>query len=157
MPSCSEKNIAISATLATLASGQFVFMIHNIHTERHTHTDRRKGNQHTWQISSCHVIIAEMAVFNVAGYLIEDRRRGLQLLLPHEDNIPNKFIILKERHIQTRKPYQLPGWTKNSSYYIIVSRSGIELTTSRLHSFIMAKVSHSVMEAVSCMGSVIKV
>ena len=34
--------------------------------------------------------IAEMAVFNMAGYLI--------------------------RHIQMRKPYQLPGWTKNSSY-----------------------------------------
>ena len=51
-----------------------------------------------------------MAVFNVAGY-------GLQLLLPHDDNIPNKFRILKGRHIQMRKPYQLPGWTKNSSYY----------------------------------------
>ena len=52
-----------------------------------------------------------------------------------------------------RKPYQLPGWTKNSSYYI-VPRSGIEPTTSRLHNFIMAKVSHalnhSAMEAVSC-------
>ena len=50
------------------------------------------------------IIIAEMAVFNVAGYFIED-------------NIPNKFRILKGRHIQMRKPYQLPGWTKNSSYY----------------------------------------
>ena len=35
-----------------------------------------------------------------AGYLVEKRRR-----------------ILKERHIRMRKPYQLPGWTKNSSYY----------------------------------------
>ena len=43
-----------------------------------------------------------------------------------------------------RKPYQLPAWTKNSSYYnYIVPRSGIELTTSHLHSFIMAKVSHA--------------
>ena len=33
------------------------------------------------------------------------------------DNIPNKFRILKERYIQMRKPYQSPGWTKNSSYY----------------------------------------
>ena len=41
-----------------------------------------------------------------------------------------------------RKPYQLPGWTKNSSYYS-APRSGIELTTSRLHSFIVAKVSHT--------------
>ena len=40
----------------------------------------------------------------------------------HGDNIPNKFRILKERHIQMRKPYQLTGWTKNSSY-IIVPRS----------------------------------
>ena len=39
------------------------------------------------------------------------------LLLPHEDNILNKFRILKERHIQMRKPYQVPGWTKNSPYY----------------------------------------
>ena len=70
---------------------------------------------------------------------------------PHGDNILNKFRILKERHIQMRKPYQLPGWTENSSYYI-VPRSGLELTTSRLHSFIVAKVSHalthSAMEAV---------
>ena len=28
-----------------------------------------------------------------------------------EDNMP------QERHIRMRKPYQLPGWTKNSSYY----------------------------------------
>ena len=51
-----------------------------------------------------------------------------------------------------RKPYLLPGWTKNSSW----DRSGIELTTSRLRSyiiiFIVAKVSHalnhSAMEAI---------
>ena len=45
-----------------------------------------------------------------------------------------------------RKPYQLPGWTKNSSY-CIVPRSGIELTTSRLHSFIVAKVSHALIHS----------
>ena len=72
------------------------------------------------------IIITEMAVLYVAGYLIEER------LLIYEDNISNKFRILKERHIQMRKPYQLPGWTKNSSYYIVL-RSGIEL-----NSFIMA-------------------
>ena len=54
------------------------------------------------------------------------------LLLPHKDNIPNKFIILRETHIQTIKPYHLPG-----------ARSGLELKTSRLHSFIMANVSHA--------------
>ena len=41
-----------------------------------------------------------------------------------------------------RKPYRLPGWTKNSSYYS-APRSGIELTTSRLHNFIVAEVSHA--------------
>ena len=41
-----------------------------------------------------------------------------------------------------RKPYQLPSWIKNSSYYI-VPRSGFKLTTSRLHSFIMAEVTHA--------------
>ena len=58
-----------------------------------------------------------MAVFNVTGYLIEERRRWPVITASHEDNIPNKFRILKDRHIQKRKPYQLPGWTKNSSYY----------------------------------------
>ena len=88
-----------------------------------------------------HIIIAEMTVFNVAGYLIEERRRWPVITASHGDNIPNKFRILKERHIQMRKPYQLPIWTKNS--YYIVPRSGIELTTSRLHSFTVAKVSHA--------------
>ena len=60
------------------------------------------------------IIIAQTAVFNVAGYLIEERRRWPVIT---GDNIPNKFRILKERHIQMRKAYQLPGWTKNSSYY----------------------------------------
>ena len=92
------------------------------------------------------IIIAEMAVFNVAGKV------QMACFHDNEDNIPNKFRILKERHIQMRKPYQLPGWTKDSSYYI-VPRLGFKLTTSRLHSFIMAKVSHahnhSAMEALS--------
>ena len=35
------------------------------------------------------------------------------LMLPHEDDILNKFEIWNERHLQVRKPYQLPGWTKN--------------------------------------------
>ena len=39
-----------------------------------------------------------MAVFNVAGYLIAERRRWLVIYcFPHEDNIPNKLRILKER------------------------------------------------------------
>ena len=39
-------------------------------------------------------------------------------MLPHDDNILNKFRILKEGRSRMRKPYQLTGWTsKNSSYY----------------------------------------
>ena len=63
------------------------------------------------------IIIAEMAVFNVAGYLIEEQRRWPVITASPRDNIPNKFRILKERLIEMRKPYQLPCWTKNSSYY----------------------------------------
>ena len=37
MPNCSEKNIAISPKLATLASGQILLMIHR-QTDRHTRT-----------------------------------------------------------------------------------------------------------------------
>ena len=66
-----------------------------------------------------------MAVFNMAGCPIEERRRWPVITASHEDNIPNKFRILKGRHIQMRK------------------YTGIELTTSRLHNFIMAKVSHA--------------
>ena len=87
-----------------------------------------------------------MAVFNVAGYLIEERRRWSAITASHEDNIPNKFRILKERHIQIKKPYQfqLSGWTKNSSYYsVLVGDRPHDLKTSRLHSFIMTKVSHA--------------
>ena len=62
------------------------------------------------------------------------------LPLPHEDNIPSEFRILKERHIQMRE-YQLVGLKTRPT---IVPRSGFELTTSRLHSFIVAKVSHAI-------------
>ena len=53
--------------------------------------------------------MAGMAVFNVAGYLIEERRRWPVITASHEDNILNKFRIWKERHVQMRKPYQSPG------------------------------------------------
>ena len=81
-----------------------------------------------------------MAVFNVAGYLIEERRRWSAITASHEDNIPNKFRILKERHIQMKKTYrfQLSKNQTSSSCLVgpknhptIVSRSGIDLTTSR--------------------------
>ena len=57
------------------------------------------------------------------------------VLLPHEDNIPNKFRILKESRIQMRKPHQLPGWTKHASYYSApVGERTHALPPSRLHS-----------------------
>ena len=67
-------------------------------------------------------------VFNVAGYLIEGKRRWLAInrMLPHEDNILNKFRIRKERHIRMRKQYQMPGWTK----HILYSPTVFELTTA---------------------------
>ena len=56
--------------------------------------------------------------FYVAGYLIEERRRWPVFTASHEDNVINKFRILKERHVQMRKPYQSRGRVKNSFYYI---------------------------------------
>ena len=35
--------------------------------------------------------------------------RGKAQMILHEDNVLNKFRILKERHVQMRKPYQSPG------------------------------------------------
>ena len=59
-----------------------------------------------------------MAVFfNVAGYVIEERRRWPVITASDTRTtfqINSEF--LKERHI-LRKPYQLFGWTKNSSCY----------------------------------------
>ena len=60
----------------------------------------------------------------------------------YRDNIPNKLQILKERHIQMRKPYQLQ-LVGLKTHPTIVPRSGFKLTTSRLHNVIMAKVSHA--------------
>ncbi len=57
-------------------------------------------------------------MFNVAGYLMEERRRWPVITASHEDNVLNKFRIWKERHVQMRKPYQSPGRMKNSSYYM---------------------------------------
>ena len=53
------------------------------------------------------MIIEEITVFNVAGYLM--MQMACNLMLPHEDNVLNKFRNWKERHIRVRKPYQLPG------------------------------------------------
>ena len=51
-------------------------------------------------------------------------------MLPHEDNVLNKFRIWKERHIQMRenRSSHLVGWTTHPT---ILPRPGIELTTSR--------------------------
>ena len=57
--------------------------------------------------------MAGMAVFYVAAYLIEERRMWPVITASHEDNALNKFRILKERHVQMRKPNQSPGRMKN--------------------------------------------
>ena len=51
-------------------------------------------------------------------------------MLPHEDNVLNKFRIWKERHIQMRenRTSHLVGWKTHPT---ILPRSGFELTTSR--------------------------
>ena len=41
--------------------------------------------------------------FNVVGYVIDESRDRLSFLLPHEDNVLNKFRIGKERPIQMRE------------------------------------------------------
>ena len=38
-----------------------------------------------------------MAVFYVAGYLIEERRRWPVITASHEDNVLNKFRIFKAK------------------------------------------------------------
>ena len=53
--------------------------------------------------------MAGMAVFYVAGYLIEERRRWPVITASPRGHVLNKFRILKERHVQMRKPYQSPG------------------------------------------------
>ena len=60
----------------------------------------------------------KVVFFNVAGYLIEERRRCPVITLPHEDNALHKCRMWKERHVQMRKRYQSPVRIKNSSYYI---------------------------------------
>ena len=67
-------------------------------------TVRVSGRRRSLELSQCTddldnnhkiIIAAEMAVFNVAVNLVEGSRRWpvYNLLLPHEDNIPNKFRI----------------------------------------------------------------
>ena len=42
--------------------------------------------------------MAEWQLDNVAGYLIEERRRWPIINASHEDNVLNKLRIWKERH-----------------------------------------------------------
>ena len=82
-----------------------------------------------------------MAVFNVAGYLIEAQ-------MACNYCFPNGTIIF-----QINSEFWKEGifrWENRTSCLVglkthptIVPRSGIELTTSRLHSFIVARVSHA--------------
>ena len=49
-------------------------------------------------------VLVLVLVRNVAGYLIRGEAQvAYNLMLPHEDNVLNKFRIWKERHIQMRE------------------------------------------------------
>ena len=54
--------------------------------------------------------MAGMAVF-LRGWLPHRGKAQMacNYCFPHEDNVLNKFRIVKERHVQMRKPYQSPG------------------------------------------------
>ena len=57
-------------------------------------------------------------VFNVAGCLISGRRRwSVTYTSPRGLRILKKSRIWNRRAFQERKPYQFPGWMKNSPYY----------------------------------------
>ena len=70
-------------------------------------------------------------MFNVAGYLIEEKRRWPIITASPEDNVLNQFRIWKDRHVQMRET-RTSHRMKNSSYYVL-PRSGIELTTPLGH------------------------
>ena len=56
--------------------------------------------------------------FNVAGCLIRGRRRwSVTYTSPRGPRISEFFRIWNRRAFQERKPYQFPGWMKNSPYY----------------------------------------
>ena len=57
-------------------------------------------------------------VINVAGCLIRGRRRwSVSYTSPRGLRISEFFRIWNRRAFQERKPYQFPGWMKNSPYY----------------------------------------
>ena len=49
--------------------------------------------------------MAEWQLFNVAGYLIEEKRSWPIITAsgPHEDNVLNKFRIWKERQMREKR------------------------------------------------------
>ena len=77
----------------------------------------------------------------MAGYLIEERRRWTVIT---EDNVLNKFRILKERHVQMRKPYQSPGHDEKLILLNIIAPVG-DWTHDLPHTVAsnMVKVSHA--------------
>ena len=64
------------------------------------------------------IIMAEIAVtFNGLATTNEGDAYGLQFTTSPRGLILNKCRIYNRWHIQRRKPCQLPGWMKNSTYY----------------------------------------
>ena len=83
-----------------------------------------------------------MSVFNVAGYLIAERRKW-----PVIDCFPTGTIVKINSEFWKKGTFR---WENRTSCLVwlkthpaIVPRSGIELTTSRLRSFTVAEVSHA--------------
>ena len=96
----------------------------------------------------------------MAGYLIEERRRWPVITASHEDNVLNKFRILKERHVQMRKPYQSPGQDEKLILLYCPGRGLNSRPPAHLASN-MVKVSHalnhSATEAVCKLGKLFPV
>ena len=104
----------------------------------------RHRSRHVIIIIIIIIIIAEMVVFNMAGYLVEERRRW-----PVITASPRRQLIF-QMHSELWWKKGAFGWENRTSCLVgpkthptIVPRLGFELTTSRLHSFIMAQVSHA--------------
>ena len=63
-----------------------VFVIVNFLAYNNNNNNGRNGSCLTWLATT-----------------LEEKRRWLIIMLPHEDNVLNKFRIWKERHIQMRE------------------------------------------------------
>ena len=90
-------------------------------------------------ITIIQIIIVELAVFNVAGYLIEERHGWPVITADTIFQINSKFWKKGTVRWENRTSCLVGLKTHPTA----VRRSGIEFTTSRLQSVIITKVSHA--------------